>query len=137
GRLLARFEQHLQTETNAQIGFAGANRLHQRGTQWRVGTKRARTIAESALSRNHHARGIADPLGIGDQTDLFGRPRGQERPDHRAQVAEAGVDDGNHPVRVPFVEGTPATRGSRREASEVARAKAFHSASRMWWAFPP
>ena len=40
-------------------------------------------------------------------------------------------------VSVPWVEGTPTTRGSTCTASRVARANALNSASTMWCAFSP
>ena len=53
-------------------------------------------------------------------------------------LAQAVVDFSGRPHLVWQVDGTtPPRRGSTREASMVARANAFHSASRMWCAFWP
>ena len=53
-------------------------------------------------------------------------------------LAQAVVDFSGRPHLVWKVDGTtPPRRGSMREASSAARAKALNSASMMWWAFSP
>ena len=55
----------------------------------------------------------------------------------RAAVAHAVVEDPDHAVRVPFVDGTPASVGSIVTAARRARANALKAASMRWCAFVP
>ena len=136
-RLLGIVEQHLQargrcrgTACHARIESAMAR------PSGASGRERAGAVAERALTGHDDARRVAHDRGIRGHAHRLQRAGGLERLGDRAQIAEPRVDDGDHPVRVPFVDGTtPPTRGSMREASDVARANAFHSASRMWCAF--
>src|SRR5262249_19418394 len=125
-----------QAEADAEVRLARADRFDHGSAERLVGGERARRVAERALGGDHYARGGAHTLRLGDQAPALAAP-GLERAHHRAQVAEARVDHRDHSFKVPFVEGTPLTRGSTRAASEVARANDFHSASRMWCAFSP
>src|SRR5262249_16211457 len=63
---------------------------------------------------------------------------GGERLGDRAQVPRSGIDDRDHVVRVPLVDGTaPGARGSTAAAWSAARANALNTPSTTCFAFSP
>src|SRR4029078_7975331 len=97
-----------------------------------------RARPERALSRDDQLVRARHRVGV--VADRDARADRAQRLLDAAQVAasQIGDDDGRaHEVSVPLVEGTPTTRGARRDAAEVARANALNRASIMWCAFSP
>ena len=89
-------------------------------------------VAKRADAGQHDAVGCGDDLGVVGDDDV-GDAGVLEALLDAAQVAHAVVDDGDARAhRLPFVEGTPATRGSIATASLSARATALNAASMMW-----
>ena len=91
GPLLARFEQHLQTETDAE------ERARRRGLDDDLGqpafAKSLDAIGHRALTRQHDPAGFPYRIRIRGHDD---RPRGRdvdERFRHRSQVAHSVIDD--------------------------------------------
>src|SRR5262249_14290005 len=92
--------------------------------------------AEGALTGHDDLVGAADDLGVAGQHDV-GADLLQRALD-RAQIARADVDQRDHWVSVPLVDGTaPPSRGSSRVAASHARANALKMHSMVWWALPP
>src|SRR5512140_427727 len=130
--LLALVEQDLQAEADPQVRPAARDRLAQ-GLAEAALAEPAHEHAERALARHDDLVGAGDGLGIaGDDhvaADLC------ERTLDGAQVPRADIDDGDHVVSVPLVDGTaPPSRGSMRVAASHARANALKMHSIVWWA---
>src|SRR5262249_13843936 len=137
GRLLALVEEDLHPDTDAEERPPRSRRLAH-GLDQPRGREVLHAGAEGALPRQHARRCGGDALGVaGDLGRLAEALEGLLR---AAQVADAVVDDGErprHPSRVPFVESTPRTRGSRCVAWSRARASPLNAASTMWCGLRP
>src|SRR5207247_183910 len=82
-----------------------------------------------ALPRHHDLRRLGDDVRIVGDDHVAGSGV-LHRFLHAAQVPEAEVDDRDHVVNVPLVEGTPSTRGSIRVAASSALAKLLNATAR-------
>jgi hypothetical protein len=80
-----------------------------------IASRRAHEHAERALPGYDDLVRAPDRLGIARDDDITTDML--QRTLDRAQVARTNVDDRDHAVKVPFVEGTaPPSRGSTRVA---------------------
>src|SRR6478752_1323821 len=137
-RFLARFEQDLHAQTDAEIGRSGAQTFEQHLEQ--LGAERFEETVEIALTRDHDRVRAAHDVRIG-------APHGSDsvipsRELHgfldRVEISEANVnDDYGRQTSIPLVEGTPGARGSNSVAARRARAKALNEISTMWCRFWP
>src|SRR5262245_13581245 len=131
--LLARGEQQLVAQADAQERPLPVERPAQGGQQ-SEGVEVFHGIVKRPVP------GQDDGVGLVDQTGILSHSRRHSEPTegflHRAQVAPAVVDDGDH--KLPFVEGIwSAIRGLIRVASASARPTALNTASVMWWRLWP
>src|SRR5262249_50753277 len=133
--LLAGLEQDLQPEADAEVRPPRGDDLAHRGVEPAAAQARD-AVAKRPLPRDDDAIRAAHPRGgAGHGRRAAGAG---ERFFDGPEVPRAAVDDGDHALSVPFVDGTaPPVRGSTRDAASAARANALNSASTMWCGFSP
>ena len=126
---LAALEQHLQPEADAEVRRAGRDTLAQHVAESTFG-ETAHEHAECALPWHDELVRFADHFGIARDHDI--RTDVRQRTLDGAQVAGTDVEDRDHSVSVPLVEGiAPPRRGSIRVAASHARANALKMHSIM------
>src|SRR6185436_7205959 len=133
--LLALVEQHLHAEADAEVRPAARDRAAQHVAEAAL-DEPAHEHAERALAGYDDLVRAPDDLGVARDGDVAADLG--DRALHRAQVARADIDDGDHVVSVPLVDGmAPPSRGSIRVAASHARANALKMHSMVWCALPP
>src|SRR5262245_18049527 len=130
-KLLALREQELVPETDAEEGTAIVETRADRVEQTERLERRHR-IMEGAVTRERHRLRVRDDAWILRN----GRAHTETAQGllDAAEVTPAVVDDRDQrrrPYRLPFVDGTPLTRGFPRVASARARPTALNTASAM------
>src|SRR5579859_25733 len=136
GVLLAAVEQELHADADAEDRHTALACVPQRRRE-APAVELARAMAEVPDPRKDDRRRVAERDGLVDQVRACA-DRG-ERLAHAREVADAVVDDRDHPAPTrPLLEGAwPLRLASRRDAASMTRPSAFIVASRRWWGFPP
>ena len=157
--LVATGKQQLKAQADAQDRRAGTDRVHN-GLRLTAAPHERDSVIERAHAGKHEAGRSADGRRVIGDHDVV--PAGaHEAAPHAREVALVVVDDhdgrgvrarrrlphvrsvharlgaaaAHH--RLPFVEGTPVTRGSNSAAKRKDRPSALNAASMMWWEFAP